>query len=652
METTLVERALKQRLVVLCLSLFFLISFYWLPHGLNIPPTYEEWLALFSAKFHGLRAALSVYGDSRPLLSIPYVIGYYISPGSFFGINLVQLVSIALSAFLLYLVVERISKDRLLAFFAALLYVVYPADVGRYTLRVLPLHFSVLFTLLSAYFAVLAAESKFKYINVFCFVVFQIFALSIYDSQVLLMAFFSAVIFWYGKSVGVNSRWIALAWLVVPVLQFFRLVFLSFWGVGYQSGILEKKDSYWSFSSVVELVGAIFRACRRLFLKGWLEFSDVWWSRLDVSRFLLVVVIFVFCISVAILFFFKSSKTEKSHRSKYIRISLIAFFLALGSYSVFAFSVWKDSSWRVFLFASIGASVSFVAIVRWAAFESRFSEYIFSGVCSVLVVVGYLSTSAQHDQYARGGFAQQQLVQDFSRVLNKDRFERFVLVSSHNGGVFEAFSGCTWVSECLSVAANYQDDSGKKKDFYACALAGNGAREVCKFGKDGLEVMMLSPWPGATKPSVFLPYSGTEIISFDGKKYAPLESSGPVFGFGNGFYDWEVDALGGHIWSKGSAEVTVLNPFGSDRTVSVALSFSALTDVVLELKGESGVVYGRVSLSKDSGIVDYRGSMVLAPGLNKIGIVSSSTPIVIPPDPRSLLFSLSKVSFAWGRGEN
>ncbi len=163
---------------------------------------------------------------------------------------------------------------------------------------------------------------------------------------------------------------------------------------------------------------------------------------------------------------------------------------------------------------------------------------------------------------------------------------------------------------------------------------------------------MLSPWPGATKPSVFLPYSGTEIISFDGKKYAPLESSGPVFGFGKGFYDWEVDALGGHIWSKGNAEITVLNPFGSDRAVSVALSFSALTDVVLELKGESGAVYGRVSLSKNSGVIDYKGSILLAPGLNKIGIVSASAPIVIPSDPRSLLFSLSKVNFSWERGGN
>ena len=121
-------------------ALLLLVAAQWVPFGLKTTGLAEEW-GLITAAEQG-RLIWPEYNPHRPLTTVPWSIGYLLSPNSFLGTNLVHAFAFFGKALFLYLILIRLRIHRVVAFVAAGLLVVYPSDGGLFTLRTTHIHIS------------------------------------------------------------------------------------------------------------------------------------------------------------------------------------------------------------------------------------------------------------------------------------------------------------------------------------------------------------------------------------------------------------------------------------------------------------------------------------------------------------------------------
>src|SRR5262249_30117224 len=110
-----------------------LVLALWLPFGLGATGLLEEW-SLFAWVDRGepVFALRTIPGhESRPLVVLGWALGYWLTPDSFVGLNLVHAALLLTKALLLYAVLARLAPGhRAVALVAAVLFVVYPADTA------------------------------------------------------------------------------------------------------------------------------------------------------------------------------------------------------------------------------------------------------------------------------------------------------------------------------------------------------------------------------------------------------------------------------------------------------------------------------------------------------------------------------------------
>jgi len=110
------------------------------PVGWSMMGLIEEWDIFYLFKKFGvfyIADASSPMSEQRirPLIALPYTIGYLFGPNVFVVLHVLQATSLVLKGIAVAVIIDWLLANRLIAIFCGLIFVVYPADTMQMTLR-------------------------------------------------------------------------------------------------------------------------------------------------------------------------------------------------------------------------------------------------------------------------------------------------------------------------------------------------------------------------------------------------------------------------------------------------------------------------------------------------------------------------------------
>ncbi len=155
--TLTVQSPLWVRLVPY-IGMFLLALLLWLPFGFKTTGLYEEWILNDISEttqppfFITPSSPTLALDSSRPLQMFFFAASYALDSNSHLYYNVFQMLFFFGKMVVTYwLVLQFLPGHKLLAFIAGLLYMVYPADTGPFTLRTIHIHSATLAFLLAVY---------------------------------------------------------------------------------------------------------------------------------------------------------------------------------------------------------------------------------------------------------------------------------------------------------------------------------------------------------------------------------------------------------------------------------------------------------------------------------------------------------------------
>jgi hypothetical protein len=110
------------------------------PVGWSMMGLIEEWDIFYLFKKFGvfyIADASSPMSEQRirPLIALPYAIGYLFGPNAFVVLHVLQATSLVLKGIAVAVIIDWLLANRLIAIVCGLIFVVYPADTMQMTLR-------------------------------------------------------------------------------------------------------------------------------------------------------------------------------------------------------------------------------------------------------------------------------------------------------------------------------------------------------------------------------------------------------------------------------------------------------------------------------------------------------------------------------------
>src|SRR5665213_2531569 len=249
---------------------------FWAPFGWRVSGTFEEWFVVVRADSLGVLSQLYVHPSNRPLFQAPMVVAHWLTPGSFLGMNILQaLLIFGASAALFWLVANLPPANRAVAFVAAALMLVYPADDATYTLRATNIHAGVFFLLISLCLLT-ASIRKATWQRIIAMVVMQVLSLAIYDGGFLIMLCGPAMVLCMRRAFTRRTALLSLAWWAAPTFFAFAL-----WRVvrdpdAYQGALIRSSGLGHDYSHDFYVFSqSIGRALTRNFWSGWTQATTV-----------------------------------------------------------------------------------------------------------------------------------------------------------------------------------------------------------------------------------------------------------------------------------------------------------------------------------------------------------------------------------------
>ncbi|MHB8753307.1 MAG: hypothetical protein ACYDBJ_29495 [Aggregatilineales bacterium] len=118
--------------------LALMAAVFWGTMGIHTTGLIEDWQTYYT--FDGLGISphtLFVPQDpARPFLTLIYALAYVLTPNSFIGLQILGIIMFISNGLMLYVLVRRLLPDQMVvAFMAAVLFVIYPADTGLFNTR-------------------------------------------------------------------------------------------------------------------------------------------------------------------------------------------------------------------------------------------------------------------------------------------------------------------------------------------------------------------------------------------------------------------------------------------------------------------------------------------------------------------------------------
>ena len=497
-----------------------LVVALWLPFGWKVTGLYEEWLIMRDADAgNPLRMLYEppyVSAAYRPLTLAPFVLGYLLTPDSFLGLNIIEMLVLFGKGAAMYLLVRRLVPDnRALAFVSAVLLVVYPADTALLTLRTTNVHAGVFFLLVAVNLLV-AVSQRFRWTTLLSMLLAEAIALATYEAGILVMLGGPALLVWMRQ--GIDRRLVAVTalWTGVSMYFLFHLVLTLRDPSSYPAGLLAGSGLDANFQEILRSwLYSVARAYVRTFGTSWyVALREQDWRA---AHLYLAAGLTVFLIMPVVWLHARRDEEDKPvvDTRRYLGLAALAVVAVVAGMALYLPTGWRNSNWRVFLYSSIGAALAVsIGCFLVARLFGEWRRVVFLGVTSLLIGIATLHALAQHQGYFDYAQRQQNILAGIiGRAPHFEPGTTVLLVDRTPTAVLKAWSMCTAVSPCLEAALRYiYGDHSLTALYCAPDYRPRGQfSEECRFEGDNLTVSYV--YPGSKKRMLSVsPYSSLVVL--------------------------------------------------------------------------------------------------------------------------------------------
>lgn len=370
----------------------------WLPFGFNVGGTVEEWLELHRY-YQSPAEMLALNASFRPLVPLPYLIGYTLTPYSFVGLNLLYLALIWAKGCFSWLLLRRLSGHAALSFAAAALVMVYPADSGIIGLRTISIQMSLLAFLAALYYFLKAFDHP-RAIYFAAMLSAQLICLLIYEAAYPLILLSPLLLAWLDGKISRRILRMTLLWYLIPLLTGIGLLLTLNTGAESRQGQI--------FSLGEAFLADAARHTGRLYLHnlltGWIDAA----RRVRVGE---IGDLLIGLIGGGIGGLICWSLWEDWSRLRLRGLLWIGLVAMFAAFAVYLPTSLRAESWRVFLFVAAGAALSILValMLLLKRFPNR-QRLFFATAAALLISLGAAHTLFLHRDFVERALRQQAIL--------------------------------------------------------------------------------------------------------------------------------------------------------------------------------------------------------------------------------------------------
>ncbi len=525
--------------IIVAAALAVLVAILWLPFGLNVGFTGDDWI-LFQQVDEG--DAMSHTSATRLFTPVPFILAYNLNPGHFSAINLFLALLLVAKGYLCYAILRRLHAATPLAFAAAVLSILMPADTGIFYLGAMTIQFALVCYLLALYLLLVAWERGWM-LALLGMGFVQLGCVGIYESVYPLIVFTPLVLLLVRR--GTRRRLIryALLWYAVPFLYalWYAFIVLSFpRALQYQGSLIESP-------TIAAIITSLFNIYGRHFVGGWLDSAGVSPAEHLLLGALAGVIAFAVCVALL-----RRARLDSEPR--------LTLKLAVGGLAVIGLGValylptsLRNETLRTFYFSSVGAAVALAAVLWWGARR----PLIFAALVGVFAGVGMLRLLDQHRSYYDESERQQAALTELARALPSPEPGSGIVVvdETPDGALANLIHGPHYLEYMLPTL---YDDCSLEAELCLPGEFGSDEAARCRFNDTGL---VIESWRTFQFDQ---PYDQLIFVRYDGS-CSVIDDLAPYVGRSIPAYQPEARYQPGGIPPARIADL-----FGSDLTTSAS----------------------------------------------------------------------------------
>ena len=376
--------------------LVILVAMLWLPFGLKVGFVGDGWIL-----FHQVDAGnpMSATTATRLFTPVPYMIAYSLTPGQFTGVNLLLALLMAAKGGLLIAILRRLGAPSPLAFGAAALAILLPADSGVFYLGAVTIEFVLVGFLLAVYLLLVYWQQR-SLVALVAMSLVHILTVGIYEGIYPLIAVTPLLLLIHERRI--SRRWlrVALFWYLVPAINavWYLFVVTNFpRAFQYQGSIAQHPT--------LALIGeSLLKIYKRHFFDGWVEHL----ASIAPRDWLLGGLAGLLVLSVG----WWLGRNAPVNRRLTWRLALAGLVIMLLGVALYLPTAARDQTVRTYYFSSVGAAITLAAL-GW----STGRRLIFAALMGVLALVGMAQLLNQHQRYFDQSEQEQAMLTAFARAV-------------------------------------------------------------------------------------------------------------------------------------------------------------------------------------------------------------------------------------------
>lgn len=508
--TTLVPET-KTHSIVVGAFLLTVVAALWLPVGAP-GGTVEEWL-IRERYLQGMSVFETGQHYLRPLVYLPYYVGFHLTPGSFLGLNLLQMAFIWAKGFVLYRLLRALSLGPSLSAAAALLFLLHPADDGQMTLRTLSIQ-GVAFLFLTAVYLLVRFAATNRPVVGLGMVASLSATLLIYEAP-LPLALASPLLLWVSPGVAGRRRVVAAGvWLGTLFILAGRYLFLLTRNPAtYQATVLASSGSSSSSGAVAEALPFLGLAYVRSLWTGWKLATQDFLSAPRMDALTALVIGGLAAGFVSYLAGKSGVEDRERQASFYVVIALVGLLVIGLGFAMYLPTNVRESTWRTLILSSLGGSLFLAAGLRLLTGWSRRRRFVYPLLVGMFVVVAFSHLLAQHRGFARTSANQQEIVEGI--VAAAPRLHprtRLLLIFDDTDRVvsYDAFAFSRYLRAALGTRYELPD-----LNVHVCYPSTERRGEQCELGPERVNVQHQDVGPVTGRLAWEAPYDAVVALHRD-----------------------------------------------------------------------------------------------------------------------------------------
>lgn len=541
------------------LGLFLLALVLWLPFGFRVTGVYEEWTLNDIAETETPAffitpswATLSL-NSSRPLQMFFFAASYALDNNSHTYYNVfVMLFFFAKAVVVFWLVLQFLPRHKLLAFMAGFLYMVYPADIGTFTMRTIHIHSAVLDYLLAVYLLIQYRLRQGRGRWWALAGAGTLLLVSLWQYQVALpAALVTPLVMLYFERPNRKFVWGCVVWYAV--LAFFAGYTL--WAN--QNAIVETYEGT-RYSSVALLsaenirgmVEGLATAYGRQ-VTGWVQAYNQWDYVSVYAPYLLAGL--VVALVVGGVFVYRQRRGERVPAVAPWRYGLLLvvgiLLFAVGMAVYLPLPTYRLQEFRIYYLSTLGSALALASgLYLISRVFKRYSELAFLILALPFVWLAVLRALEMHQRYVNFSLIQQSLLQQTVEQAPQIKPDTVMLVYDESTDKKIDHENVFAFMTIYPLALHYLYDDWRFDSQY-CPAEGSSLRGTrCQFEPDGLHIREYQYYEGVylrERDNVTLPYDRLLLFTYETDGQLKLLSTAEAeAAFGISGYDPQARIVG------------------------------------------------------------------------------------------------------------